>query len=113
MSPDASRITVEIKNILDDLLKVDLKTFIFRLRLHTESKRKPICQSKLEDKDSMDIAKLMTDHYGSKEAPQVAIQTLKEINQLKLARQLEERISKYESTNFSIHGYVVAEACSE
>lgn len=96
MSPDASRITVEIKNILDDLLKVDLKTFIFHLRSqsHTESKRKPICQSKLEDKDSMDIAKLMTDHYGSKEAPQVAIQTLKEINQLKLACQLEERISK-------------------
>lgn len=85
---------MEIKNILDDLSKVDLKTFIFHLRLHTESKRKPISQSKLEDKDSMDIAKLMTAHYGSKGVPQVAIQILKEINQLPLARQLEERISK-------------------
>lgn len=86
---------MEIKNILDDLFKVDLKTFIFHLRLHTDSKRKPISQSKLEDKDSRDIATLMTNHF-SDEAPQVTIQILKEINQLKLARQLEERISKYE-----------------
>lgn len=110
MSPDASRSTVEIEKILADLLKEDLKKFIFNLRLHTE--RQPICQSKLEDKDSMDIAKLMTDHYGSKEALQVAIQTLKEINQLKLACQLEKNTSKKESTNFPIHDYGVAEACS-
>uniref|UniRef100_A0A3B4GPZ7 Pyrin domain-containing protein n=1 Tax=Pundamilia nyererei TaxID=303518 RepID=A0A3B4GPZ7_9CICH len=94
------------------VLTEDLKKFIFNLRLHTESRRQPICQSKLEDKDSMDIAKLMTDHYGSKEALQVSIQTLKEINQLKLACQLEKNTSKKESTNSPIHDYVVAEACS-
>lgn len=86
--------TVMIKKTLDDLLPGHLKEFQFYLREYTKSKRKPIPWGKLEGKDRIDTAKLLTDHYGKEESLQVTVQTLKEIGQLNLACQLEENMSK-------------------
>ncbi|XP_053178657.1 sterile alpha motif domain-containing protein 9-like [Scomber japonicus] len=87
-------ITVEIQKTLDDLLKEDLKRFHFNLQQHTNSKCKPIPRGKLEGKDTMDTAKLLTEHYGSNEALQVTLEVLKEISQCDLACHLERNMGQ-------------------
>ncbi|TMS20045.1 Sterile alpha motif domain-containing protein 9 [Larimichthys crocea] len=94
--PDESRITVEIQKTLEDLSKEDLKRFHFNLKAYTESKYGPISLSRLEGKDTMDTAKLMTDHYGSRDALRVTKDILKEINQRDLVRQLEKSMGQLE-----------------
>ncbi|XP_030582424.1 sterile alpha motif domain-containing protein 9-like [Archocentrus centrarchus] len=90
--PNTSRTTVEIERTLDNLSNDDLKRFHFYL--HNNSKHEPISWGKLEGKNSMDTAKLLTDHYRNQEALQVAVQILKDINQLNLACQLEKNTSQ-------------------
>ncbi|KAK2835070.1 hypothetical protein Q5P01_015554 [Channa striata] len=87
---DTPKTTVEIQKTLENLLKEDLKKFHFNLRDYRDSSQKPIALGKLEGKDTMDTAKLMTDHYGNEEALRVTIEVLKEINQRDLARQMEK-----------------------
>uniref|UniRef100_UPI0037E754D0 uncharacterized protein n=1 Tax=Semicossyphus pulcher TaxID=241346 RepID=UPI0037E754D0 len=89
-----SKITMEIQKTLDDLLKEDFKRFHFYLKQYTKSKYEPIPQSKLEGRDTMDTAKLMTDHYESKEALRVTLEILREIGQSELALQLENNVGK-------------------
>ncbi|XP_068563923.1 sterile alpha motif domain-containing protein 9-like [Cebidichthys violaceus] len=101
VTTDIPKIPVEIKNILAELLKHDLKEFHFHLQEYTESKHKPISKSSLEGKDTMDTTRLMTDHYGSKEALQVTRDILKEINQRELARQLEKNMGPLEQKSLS------------
>ncbi|XP_044054922.1 uncharacterized protein LOC122877435 [Siniperca chuatsi] len=73
-----------IKNTLDRLRKADLKSFCFEL----ENYANPVPRSKLEDKDTMDISTLVTDHYGCEEALCITRNILQKINQNKLASQL-------------------------
>ncbi|KAM7387816.1 hypothetical protein PAMP_024029 [Pampus punctatissimus] len=91
--PD-SQITVEIQKTLDNLLKDDLKMFHFYLREYTKSKHKPIPRSKLEGKDTMDTATLMTECYGSNVALQVTRDILKQINQCDLVCHLEKKMGQ-------------------
>ncbi|KAM7409401.1 hypothetical protein PAMA_001061 [Pampus argenteus] len=91
--PD-SQITVEIQQTLDNLLKDDLKMFHFYLQEYTKSKHKAIPRSKLEGKDTMDTATLMTQCYGSNEALQVTQHILKQINQCDLVCHLEKKMGQ-------------------
>ncbi|XP_062280762.1 sterile alpha motif domain-containing protein 9 [Scomber scombrus] len=92
--PDIPKITVEIQKTLDNLLKEDLKRFHFSLLQYTNSKRKAVPKGKLEGKDTMDTAKLLTEHYGSNEALQVTLDVLKEICQCDLACHLEKNMGQ-------------------
>ncbi|CAK6979056.1 sterile alpha motif domain-containing protein 9-like [Scomber scombrus] len=92
--PDIPKITVEIQKTLDNLLKEDLKRFHFSILESTNSKRKPVPRGKLEGMDTMDTAKLLTDHYGSNEALQVTLDVLKEICQCELACHLEKNMGQ-------------------
>jgi len=84
---------MKINNILESLLKDDLKLFQFHLQAYNKSKITPFSRGKLEGKDTMDTATLLTDRYG-KEALQVTIDTLKEMKELNLASQLEKHSRK-------------------
>ncbi|KAF1385248.1 hypothetical protein PFLUV_G00105760 [Perca fluviatilis] len=86
--PDVPKITVEIQKTLDNLLKDDLKRFHFHE--YTKSTNNMIPKGKLEGKDTMDTAKLMTEHYGEKEALRITIDILRNIDQRELALQLEK-----------------------
>ncbi|XP_028258964.1 sterile alpha motif domain-containing protein 9-like [Parambassis ranga] len=90
--PESRQVTVEIQSILDELRKDDLKRFHFHLSGYSKSKHKSIPQGKLEDKDRLDTATLMTGQYGSEEALRVTVDILKEINQRQLACQLERTL---------------------
>ncbi|XP_038153129.1 sterile alpha motif domain-containing protein 9-like [Cyprinodon tularosa] len=94
--PQSPQTTIMIKNILDDLLKDDLKNFHFHLSEYTKSKRKLIPRGKLEGKDPMDTAQILTGHYGGQEALLVTKDLLQEINQRELALQLEKSIGQLE-----------------
>ncbi|XP_034557912.1 sterile alpha motif domain-containing protein 9-like [Notolabrus celidotus] len=89
---EVPNITVMIQETLDKLYKEDLKKFHFHLDQYTRSKKKPIPQSKLEGKDTMDTAKLMTENYVGGEALTVTIEILKDIRQNNLAHQLENQM---------------------
>ncbi|XP_059197740.1 sterile alpha motif domain-containing protein 9-like [Centropristis striata] len=89
--PDFTKITVEIKKILDNLSKNDLKLFHFYE--YNKSTDRSIPKGKLDGKDTMDTAQLMTGHYGSK-ALQVTQDNLKEINQRQLAYELENKMGQ-------------------
>ena len=94
--PDNPNISVMIQETLKHLSKVDFKEFHF----HLQTLHKPIPQGKLEDKDTMDTAKLMTGHYGSK-ALQVTKDILQEIKRCDLADELEKKMGK--TTKANIH----------
>lgn len=96
---DKPKITVEIQETLASLSKDDLKLFHFRLQDYTKSMQKPIPKSKLEDKDTIDTATLLTRHYGSEEALQVTKDILRDINQRELVRQLEKKTGKITNAN--------------
>ncbi|XP_029906140.1 sterile alpha motif domain-containing protein 9-like [Myripristis murdjan] len=83
-----------IQETLDDLRKQDLKSFQFQLRHYTESQHGPIALSKLEDKDTIDTASTMTQHYGNENALQATLNILPTINQRQLARQLESKMGQ-------------------
>uniref|UniRef100_A0A8C4DZ55 Pyrin domain-containing protein n=1 Tax=Dicentrarchus labrax TaxID=13489 RepID=A0A8C4DZ55_DICLA len=80
-----------IKNTLDNLGARELKEFRFTLRNYRASEiaRVPIPWSKLESKGTVDIATIVTEHYGCEEALVVTQVILKEINQRELASQLD------------------------
>ncbi|XP_067452179.1 sterile alpha motif domain-containing protein 9-like [Thunnus thynnus] len=92
--PDIPKITVEIQKTLDNLLKDDLKRFHFNLQEYSKSKHKPVPRGKLEGKDTMDTAKLLTEHYGSNEALQVTLDVLREIHQCDLVCHLEKNMGQ-------------------
>ncbi|XP_049444231.1 uncharacterized protein LOC125896001 [Epinephelus fuscoguttatus] len=77
-----------IRNTLDELSTEDRKSFNFTLQLYTASKCKPIPKGKLEGKDSMDIATLVTNHYGHEEALRITRDILQTIHQCELASKL-------------------------
>lgn len=85
---------VLIKNILDKLGRNDLKSFKFQLRNFKKEGYDCVPLSKLEDKDTMDIATLLTDHYGCQEALWVTRDILQKINQRELVSQLESHKGK-------------------
>ncbi|XP_069576775.1 sterile alpha motif domain-containing protein 9 [Brachyistius frenatus] len=95
------QITVEIHHVLEELRTEDLKRFHFHLKGYTNSKQTSIPWGKLEDKDTVDTAKLMTDHYGSEEASRVATDILKEINQRELACQFERTKGQLQQQSLS------------
>ena len=66
-----------------------MKSFKFQLEYYELDGFDTIALSKLEDKDAKDIATLVTNHYGSKDALKVTQDILKKINQRKLFHQLE------------------------
>lgn len=92
-----------IKNTLDKLGTIDLKSFHFQLRHYTSSKYKPIPLSKLEGKDTMDIASLVTDNYGREEALRVTRNILKKMNQRELVSQLERHMGKKKNLSLFTH----------
>ncbi|XP_053179068.1 sterile alpha motif domain-containing protein 9-like [Scomber japonicus] len=92
--PDIPKITVAIQRTLDDLLKEDLKLFQFHLLEYTKSKRKPIPRGKLEGKDTMDTAKLLTENYGSNEALQVTLDILEKLPRRDLVCYLKENMGQ-------------------
>lgn len=53
-----------------------------------------IPRSKLEEKDTADIATLVTDHYGCKEALGVTRDVLNKINQRELVSELDTYMGK-------------------
>ncbi|XP_032364847.1 sterile alpha motif domain-containing protein 9 [Etheostoma spectabile] len=85
--PDKSKIAVEIQKTLENLSKDNLKKFQFY--------EKSIPQGKLEGKDTVDTAKLMTEHHGE-DALRVTTDILQNIDQRELARQLENRMGQLE-----------------
>nr|XP_046247062.1 sterile alpha motif domain-containing protein 9-like [Scatophagus argus]XP_046247063.1 sterile alpha motif domain-containing protein 9-like [Scatophagus argus]XP_046247064.1 sterile alpha motif domain-containing protein 9-like [Scatophagus argus]XP_046247065.1 sterile alpha motif domain-containing protein 9-like [Scatophagus argus] len=94
--PENPKIIVLIQETLAHLKKEDLKKFHFHLKNYTKSKHRPIPGGSLEDKDTMDTTKLMTDHYGSKEALRVTKDLLESINQRDLVCQLENYLDQPE-----------------
>ncbi|XP_051231596.1 uncharacterized protein LOC127349754 isoform X2 [Dicentrarchus labrax] len=100
--PDTPKITVEIQETLENLSKDDLKKFQFNLKEYTTSKYKPIPRSRVEGRDTMDTAQLMTDHYGSKDALQVTTDILMEIQQNELAGQLKKNMGQQEQEQRSL-----------
>lgn len=58
------------------------------------SQHEPIAWSQLEDMGSVDIADLMTQHYGKEEALQVALVILDKIPCCELVRRLKMDIGK-------------------
>ncbi|KAI3369136.1 hypothetical protein L3Q82_026102 [Scortum barcoo] len=99
--PDKPKNTVKIQKALDNILNEDLKRFHFYLKEYTKSNHEPVTRCKLEGKDSMDTAEVMTNHYGDTEALQVTIDVLKEIGQRELARQLENNMGQLEQLSLS------------
>ncbi|XP_020515514.2 sterile alpha motif domain-containing protein 9 [Labrus bergylta] len=94
--PGVPNITVVIQETLDNLKKEDFKKFHFHLKQYKTSQFQPIRESKLEGKDTMDTAQLMTDHYESNGAVRVTVDVLREINQCELANQLENTMGGLE-----------------
>lgn len=84
--------SVVIKTTLDKLGRNKLKSFKFHLRNYNKEGYNSVPQSKLEDKDTVDIATLLTAHYGCEDALQVTRDILKKINQRDLGSQLESTI---------------------
>uniref|UniRef100_A0A8C9XCQ3 SAM domain-containing protein n=1 Tax=Sander lucioperca TaxID=283035 RepID=A0A8C9XCQ3_SANLU len=105
--PDIPKITVEIQKTLDNLLKDDLKRFHFHE--YTKSTNTSIPKGKLEGKDTMDTAKLMTEHYGEKEALRVTLDILRNIDR-ELALQLENRMGK-STIYFTVHTGQLNQPC--
>ncbi|XP_076010585.1 sterile alpha motif domain-containing protein 9-like [Genypterus blacodes] len=87
-------VTVEIQDILSDLSSENFKEFHFHLREHSKSKGRGIPLSKLRDKDTIDTATLLTDHYGSEEALEVAVDILQRINQNDHVHQLKRKLGQ-------------------
>ncbi|XP_034003150.1 sterile alpha motif domain-containing protein 9 [Trematomus bernacchii] len=85
---DKQNITLEIKKILDNLSKDDLKEFHFH-EFTKSTNQIPL--GTLEGKDTKDTAKIMTDHYGTYEAVQVTRDILLNIHQCPLACDLEKK----------------------
>ncbi|KAM7012936.1 sterile alpha motif domain-containing protein 9 [Tautogolabrus adspersus] len=94
--PGVPNITVVIQDTLDNLLKEDLKKFHFYLQQYKRSQFEPIRQSKLEGRDTMDTAKIMTEHYGSNGALGVTVDVLRDIGQSQLALQLKNTMGGLE-----------------
>ncbi|XP_060890656.1 sterile alpha motif domain-containing protein 9-like [Labrus mixtus] len=94
--PGVPNITVVIQQTLDNLIKEDFKKFHFHLKQYKTSQFEPIRERKLEGKDTMDTAKLMTDHYESNGALRVTVDVLRHISQCKLANQLENTMGGLE-----------------
>ncbi|XP_051231597.1 uncharacterized protein LOC127349755 [Dicentrarchus labrax] len=99
--PDTPKSTVEIQETLENLSKDDLKKFQFNLKEYRTSKYKPISRSRVEGRDTMDTAQLMTDHYGSKDALRVTTDILMGIQQNELAGQLKKNMGQEEQQNLS------------
>ncbi|XP_073332006.1 sterile alpha motif domain-containing protein 9 [Pagrus major] len=97
--PDNPKINVTIQETLEDLSKEDFKKFHFNLAVYDRSPHKPIPRGKLEDKDTMDTAKLMTGRYGS-EALQVTKDVLQDIDR-DLALKLEKSMGQQEQQRLS------------
>uniref|UniRef100_A0A3Q1HGX8 Pyrin domain-containing protein n=1 Tax=Anabas testudineus TaxID=64144 RepID=A0A3Q1HGX8_ANATE len=74
--------------------KKELKSFKFQLKNHKRKGFNCIPRSKLEDKDTVDIATLVTDHYGCTEALGVTRDVLSKINQRALVSELESYTGK-------------------
>ncbi|XP_029285418.1 uncharacterized protein LOC115006929 [Cottoperca gobio] len=83
-----------IKNILDKLSINDVKSFLFELKHYTDSEYKPIPLSKLEGKDAIDIAMLVTDYYGCDKALCVTRDVLQNMNQRELVSQLQSHMGQ-------------------
>ncbi|XP_061895144.1 sterile alpha motif domain-containing protein 9 isoform X1 [Entelurus aequoreus] len=77
-----------IQNILEELAKDDFKKFQYFLQDKKNEKNVRIPWGKLENKDTMDTAKLLSDHHGD-QALTVTRDVLVEINQYDLASRLE------------------------
>lgn len=83
-----------IKNTLDQLGAENLKSFKFKLKNYKKEGYPSVPQSKLENKDIIDIATLVTDHYGSEKALKVTQEILQKINQRDLVSQLDSHVGK-------------------
>ncbi|XP_056133732.1 sterile alpha motif domain-containing protein 9 [Lampris incognitus] len=83
-----------LQNTLEQLGKNELKTFRFHLRHLSLNQRESIAQSKLEDRDSMDVVDLMIDHYGNEEALQVTLVVLEKIYRRDLVCHLTSKMGQ-------------------
>uniref|UniRef100_A0A3Q2TGX8 Pyrin domain-containing protein n=1 Tax=Fundulus heteroclitus TaxID=8078 RepID=A0A3Q2TGX8_FUNHE len=84
--------------LLRTLLKlINFRKFVGFLSEHTKPGYKSIPHGKLEDKDRLDTAKLLTAHYGSQDALLVTVDILEEINQNDLAQRLQRSMGKFSS----------------
>lgn len=54
----------------------------------------PIPRSKLENATRLNVLKLMVDQYGESDASNITVQVLKQLNQNKLASELEQNIGE-------------------
>ncbi|KAM4629524.1 sterile alpha motif domain-containing protein 9 isoform 2-T2 [Polymixia lowei] len=77
-----------LQKTLEHLVKNEQKTFRFHLRHLKMTCHESIAQSKLEDKDTTDLADLMIDHYGSQEALRVTVVILDKMCRCDLVRDL-------------------------
>lgn len=102
LQPHRPKITVGIKETLDNLTKNGLKSFQFYLKGYRGLRNESIPWGELEDKDAMDTTTLMIGHYGNEEALQVTMDILKQINQRELANQLEKKMGKTTNVNVDV-----------
>ncbi|CAL8310346.1 unnamed protein product [Lota lota] len=79
---------------LENLGKDDLKKFKFHLRELEMSPHKAITQSRLEDKDILDLADVMLDHYGPGAVLQATLLILPEIPRQDLIGDLEQKMGQ-------------------
>ncbi|KAG7277519.1 hypothetical protein CRUP_030681 [Coryphaenoides rupestris] len=79
---------------LEHLGKAELKRFMFYLRELKMSPYEPIAQSRLEDKDILDLVDVMLNHYGSDAMLQVTLQILPMIPRRDLLADLEKKIGR-------------------
>ncbi|XP_017161861.1 sterile alpha motif domain-containing protein 9-like isoform X2 [Poecilia reticulata] len=96
LQPESSQSAVIIKNFLDNLRKDDFKNFQFHLSEYKKEENNSIPLGALENKDRVDIAQLLTSHFGTQKALHVTIHLLKEIGQRELARKLERNTGQPE-----------------
>ncbi|XP_035987653.1 sterile alpha motif domain-containing protein 9 [Fundulus heteroclitus] len=94
--PESPNATKMIHDFLENLGKDSLKKFLCFLSEHPKPGYKSIPHGKLEGKDRLDTAKLLTAHYGSQDALLVTVAILKEINQNDLAQRLRRSMGQLE-----------------
>ncbi|KAM3620267.1 uncharacterized protein V6R79_020641 [Siganus canaliculatus] len=100
--PDRCNITLEINKSLENLYKDNLKSFIFHLEEHAKTMGRPIPRSKLESRNTMEITRLMIEHFGSKtEAAEVTRECLKDSGQSNIASKLEKAIGQQKKPHLS------------
>lgn len=87
-----SSVGVLLLKTLDELVKDDFERFKWSLTSNNAQGFEPISRCKLENAKQHNVVDLMVNQYGTPEAAKITVQVLKQIEQKKLANDLEKKL---------------------